>query len=131
MHDRLSDDHAPLRMTELGKQVESVQGFGFEGYVGFAGGFFLGVLFHPGFPAFASGGVAPGEGQGGDVSVGDGNLFVRILRVEADHGIFQRRGGTAVEEVAFDFAAVLPGDGYVAAVIEGFFKRDADFFFGG
>jgi hypothetical protein len=33
--------------------------------------FFLGVFFHPGFPAFAGGGIASGEGEGGDVGVSD------------------------------------------------------------
>ena len=69
----VSDDHASLRMT---RRSRLVQGFGFEGYVGFAGGFFLGVFFHPGFPAFAGGGVASGEGQGGDFGVGDRDFFV-------------------------------------------------------
>ena len=39
-----------------------VQGFGLEGDVGFTGGFFLRVFLHPGFPAFAGGCVASGEG---------------------------------------------------------------------
>ena len=108
-----------------------VQRFGFEGDVGFAGGFFLGVFFHPGFPAFAGGGVAAGEGESGDVGVGDGDFFVGVFREEADDGIFQRGGGAAVEEIAFDFRSVFAGDGYVAAVVEGFFEGGADFFFGG
>ena len=102
-----------------------------EAQVFFAGGFFLGVFFHPGFPGFAGGSVASGEGQGGDVGVGDGNFFVGILRVQADLGIFQRGGGAAVEEVAFDLGSVFAGDGDVAAVVEGFFEGLAEFFFGG
>ena len=31
--------------------------------------FLLAVLFHPGFPALSGGGVAAGEGKGGDVGV--------------------------------------------------------------
>ena len=46
-----------------------VERFGFEGDVGLAGGFFGSVFFHPGFPVFAGGGVASGEGEGGDVGV--------------------------------------------------------------
>jgi hypothetical protein len=80
-----------------------IQGFGLQGDIGFAGSFFLGVFFHPGFPALSSGGIAPGESQGGDVSVGDGDFFVGVLGEEADHGISQRGGGAAVEEIAFDF----------------------------
>ena len=54
-----------------------------------------------------------------------------VFRKEADYRIFQRGGGAAVEEVAFDLGSVFAGDGYVAAVVEGFFEGDADFFFGG
>ncbi len=105
-----------------------VQGLGLEGDVGFAGGFLCGVFFHPGFPALARGGVASGEGEGGDVGVGDGDFFVGSLWEEANYGIFQRGRGAAVEEVAFDFAAVFASDGDVATVVEGLFEGDADFF---
>jgi len=44
-------------------------------------------------------------------------------------GIFERGGGTAVEEVAFDFGAVFAGDGDVAAVVESFLQGLAEFFF--
>jgi hypothetical protein len=43
----------------------------------------------------------------------------------------QRGGGAAVEDVAFDFGAIFAGEGDVAAVVEGFFQGDADFFVGG
>ena len=115
-----------LRMTG-----NLIQRFGFEGDVGLAGGFLDGVLFHPGFPAFAGGGVATGESESGDVGVGDGEFFVRVLGKKANDGIFQRGSGAAVEEIAFDFRSVFAGDGDVAAVVEGFFESDADFFVGG
>ena len=56
-----------------------IQGFGFKGDVGFAGGFLRGVFFHPGFPSFAGGGVASGEGEGGDVGVGDRDFLVGVF----------------------------------------------------
>ncbi len=97
----------------------------------FSGGFFLGVFFHPGFPAFAGGSVAAGEGEGGDVGVRDGGFFVGVFRVEADHRVLQRFRGAAVEEVALDFGSVFAGDGDVSAVVEGFFEGLAKVFFVG
>jgi hypothetical protein len=102
-----------------------------EAQVLFAGGLFLGVFLHPGFPGLAGGGVASGEGQGGDVGIRDRDLIVRILRVEADYGVFQRCRGATVEEVAFDFGSVFAGDSDVAAVVEGFFQRLAEVFVAG
>src|ERR1700694_1281780 len=92
-----------------------VQGFGLQRDIGFAGGFFLGVFFHPGFPTFAGGGVASGKGEGSDVGVGDSDVLVGILWVEADYGVSQRLAGAAVEKITFDFAAIFAGDGYIAA----------------
>jgi hypothetical protein len=108
-----------------------IQGLGFERDVGFAGSFFRRVFFHPGFPAFSSSGVASGEGERCDIGVEDGDFFVRVFGVETDQGILERRRGAAVEEIAFDFGAIFAGDSYVAAVVEGFFEGDADFFVGG
>src|SRR5208282_3008009 len=104
MHDRPSDDHASLRMTMVSR------GARVRARCWFRRRLFLGVFFHPGFPAFAGSGVASGKGEGGDVGVGDGDFFVGSFWEEADDGIFQRGGGAAVEEVAFDFAAVLASD---------------------
>ena len=97
------------------------QRFGVEAEVFLAAGFFLGVLFHPSFPGFAGGCVASGEGEGGDVGVGDRNFLVGVLWVEADLRVCERFSGAAVEEVAFDFGSVFAGDGDVSAVVEGFF----------
>ena len=47
-----------------------VEGLGHEGYVGFAGGFLLGVLLQPGFPVLAGCAIFAGELDAGDVGVG-------------------------------------------------------------
>src|ERR1700722_6451325 len=70
-------------------EERSIERFGLEADVLFAGGFFLGVFFHPGLPAFARGGVASGEGEGGDVGVGGGNFLAGIFWIETDCGVFQ------------------------------------------
>src|SRR5579863_783968 len=66
------DSHGSMQI----RMALLVQRLGLQRYVLFAGGFFLGVFLHPGFPAFSGGGVSSREGQGGDISVGDGDFLV-------------------------------------------------------
>ena len=99
--------------------------------MGFAGGFLLPIFADPGFPAFAGGGVATAEGEGGDVGIGDGNLLRRILQNEADDGVVECRAAAAVEDVAFDARAIFASDGDVAAIVESFLQRVAQLGFGG
>ena len=117
-------------MTGLGKRLQLVEGLGVEGNIFFPSGFLLRVSFHPGFPAFSGGCIATGEGECRDIGVGDGYFFVRVLGEETDDRISESASAAAVKEVTFDFASVFAGDGNVAAIVEGFFERDAAFFFG-
>src|SRR5215472_7611448 len=89
------------------------------------------VLSHPRFPAPAGCGVASTESQGGDLRILNRDLLVRIFGKEPDRGIGKRFSGAAVEDVALNFAAVLAGDGNVAAVIEGLLQSLTQLFFDG
>src|SRR6516225_9776774 len=64
--------------------LHSIEVFGFEGYVLFAGRLLLPIFADPGFPALAGGSVASAEGEGGDVGVGDGNFLRGVLRHQAN-----------------------------------------------
>src|ERR1017187_7554907 len=88
-------------------------GFGFDP-VGF-GLALVFLLVDPGIPRLAVGGVFAGEGDGGDVGVGDDAGFLAALDKDLDAG---RAGfGVAVEDVAFDLF-VAEGDAHIAAVVE-------------
>src|SRR5271165_3560688 len=108
--------------------IRSVEGFGVEGDLFFAGGFLLPVLPHPGFERLARCCVASGEGKGGDVGVGDGNPGPFIRRNDADSGLGQRGSGAAIEDVPVDCPAVFEGEGDVAAVVEGLLEGGVDLF---
>src|ERR1035437_8590609 len=107
----------------------SVQRFRMQAQVLLARSFLLRVLFHPGFPTPARRGVAPRELEGSDIRVGDGQLFVRILRVEADQRLSQRLRRSPVEQVAFDLRPILARDRHVPAIVKRLFQRDPKLFF--
>ena len=65
-------------MKAMGRN-DLVELLGLQGDVLFAGGFLLPIFADPGFPAFAGGGVASAEGEGGDVGISDGNFLRRIF----------------------------------------------------
>ncbi len=96
----------------------------------FAGGFFLPILADPGFPAFAGGGVASGEGESGDVGIRDGNLLRRIFRDETHDRFREGRAIAAIEDVTLHARAVFAGDGHVATIVEGLLEGGAEFGFG-
>ncbi len=61
-------------------------------------------------------------------------IFTRLVGVLGKHT--NKRGSSespvdAIEDVAFDFAAVFACDGHIAAILERFFQRGAKFGFGG
>ena len=87
------------------------------GWLGLCFGLFL---FDPGVPALAEGGVAAGEGDGGDLGDGDGQAIGGVDGHDADAGVGGGWAELAVEEVAGDGAAVGEGEGDVASVIECF-----------
>src|SRR2546421_10138033 len=82
------------RLGATGRTVRphSIQLLRLDPDVLLAGGLLLLVLFDPGFPAFAGGGVAAGELEAGDVAVTDGALlFVRPWE-EPGHAVVESRG---------------------------------------
>src|SRR5579864_7776015 len=108
-----------------------IQRFRLQGDVLFACGFLFLILLHPGLPAFACGSVFAGEGKRGDVGVRNRNFLIARFRIEADDRIGERFARAAIEDVAFELLAVLQRDGYVAAIIEGFFECEASLFVSG
>ena len=107
------------------------QRFRVQTQIRFAGSFLRRIFLHPRFPAFAGGSVASGKSKGRNFSVGNRKLFVRILRIKPNYRILQRRRCPAIEQIAFDLRSILPRDGHVAAIVERFFKRDAQLFVAG
>ena len=83
---------------------------GMQPDVGFSGGLLFLIFLHPGFPALAGRGVASGEGQGGNVGVGNLASLLTLLRQHAHVGIGQRLAGAAIEDVADDRLAALQRD---------------------
>ncbi len=118
-----------IRKLLVGK-TRLVELFGFDADVLLAGLALLPVFAHPGFVRSSGGGVAATEGQRGDIGIGDGDALVAVSGKDADERIGQSLSRAAIEDVALEFAAVLAGDGHVAAVVEGLFQGLADFFFG-
>src|SRR6202044_3991938 len=96
------------------------EGLGLEACAAFTSGLFFPVLAYPGFPAFAGGGIAAGEGKSGNIGVSDLLTLVGIFRQDAHEGGSERRASGAIKDVAFYLLAVFGGYGDVAAVIEGF-----------
>src|SRR5690349_25075394 len=88
----------------------------------------LPVLADPVFPALARRHVPPGEGQGGDIGVADGNLPAPSLGHDADKRIVQGSPRAAIENIAFHYGAVLACDLYVATVVESLLQRRSHFF---
>ncbi len=94
----------------------------------FAGGFLFVVLLHPCGEAFSGGGVAPGEREGGDIAIGDGEFSRMVLGHHADEAIGERGAfDFAIEDVAVNFLAVFQRDGEVAAIVEGLLERFVNF----
>src|SRR5271170_8432698 len=101
------------------EELRSIELFWLDGDVFFACSVLFPVLFDPSFEAFAGGGVASGEGQGGDVAVGDSQLGALGGRDDADGGVGEGFAAAAIEDVAVDLAAIFQREGHVAAVVEG------------
>jgi len=68
-----SKTDGPLAFTRL------VQGFGLEIQISLATGFLFPIFADPGFPAFARGGIPPGEGQCRNIGIGDLRALAGIL----------------------------------------------------
>jgi len=88
-HPAIVDTHG----RSFWRVIRRVQRFWVDADVGLSGGFFGGVFFGPGFPAFSGGGVAAGEFQAGDLVVGDGDLLVAGFGKQPDRAIAQRGAG--------------------------------------
>src|SRR5271155_1546119 len=86
----------------------------------------LPVPAHPGLKGLTGRGVAPGEGQRGDLGVRDGQLGTLIRRNDPDGRIGERGSGTAVEYISVDRPAVFEGKRNVASVVEGLLKGGVD-----
>src|SRR5216684_7013532 len=108
-----------------------LQLFGLDRNVLLAFGALFPVFFYPGFVAFAGGGVASGEGDGGDFGIGDGGALAAGRQYQTDYGVCERRANAAVEKISGDLAAIFAGDGYVATIVECFFNDRSDVRFGG
>ena len=75
---RLSLDSASSSRTGVSALHDLLERFGLDGNVLLTFGALLPVFFYPGFVALAGGGVASGEGDGGDFGLGDlGALVAR------------------------------------------------------
>src|SRR5208282_2630438 len=130
-------ERAELRQRNNRRRAAGlVDGVGVDAYVRFAGGFLFVVLLHPGGEALSGGGVASGEDKRGDVAVGHGE-FAGLTRLlffghQANQAIREPRAAhLAVEDVAFDRAAVFERESHVATIVERLFERGADFRLGG
>src|SRR5215470_15753852 len=88
-------------------------------------GLFLPVLFHPGFPAFACGGIAAGKNESGDVGISDFLTRAAIFWQNANKRRCERRTSDSIEDVALEFCAVFLCKRDVAAIVECFFERFA------
>src|ERR1051325_529467 len=104
--------------------------FWLERNISLTGGFLFPILPYPVFPALAGGHVASGESQRCDVSIGNSHTSAAIFRQDAGETGSQRFPLAAVEDIAFDFAAVFASDGDIAAVVEGLFECGESFFWG-
>src|SRR5579884_498207 len=87
-----------------------------------AGSALFPVFLDPRFEAFACGRIAIAKFEGGDVGVGNRELFAGVAGNNANERIGESLACFAIEDVAFEFAAVFAGDGYVAAVVKGFLQ---------
>src|SRR5438552_2221019 len=89
------------------------------------------VFLDPGFPTLACSRVAVAKSERSDVGIGDFLAISSVFWQNADECRLQRRAGDAIEDVAFENRAVFARQSDVTAVIECFFKRLAEFVFGG
>src|ERR1035438_2025879 len=105
-----------LRTHFLGDLFKSIRN---DADVLFAGGFLFVVGLDPVFPVLAGGAVFAGEFEAGDLGIADLALVCCRGREVVDPGIGESRTGLAVEDESFDTVAVLQGEGYVAAIVEG------------
>ena len=62
------------------------------------------------------------------MSLGNGHLAAAVFGQHADKTVSEGFSLAAVEDVAFDLAAVFAGDENVAAIIKGLFERGVNFF---
>jgi hypothetical protein len=105
-----------------------IERVGVDANVLFAGSLLLVVLLHPGGEAFPGGGVASRERERGDFAVAHGEFSRLVFRHQANDAIRELRAAHfAVEDVAFDPAAIFQREGDVAAVVECFFEGGANF----
>ena len=118
-------------LWKTGGPVALFQGIRLDARFALAGGLFRPVLFHPGFVAFARGGVATGEGKCRDFGIRNLHAVVRVLRKHSNKRGCERVSGRAIEDVAFDFRSIFARDGHVAAILERFFERGAKIGVGG
>src|SRR4029077_1546274 len=109
------------------RALRLLQGLRLKGQIALSGRLFLPVFTHPGFPALARSGIASGKNECRDFGIGNFDTLVGIARQDADKGAFEGGAGHAVENITVDLAAIFFGDGHVAAVIESFFQRFAEF----
>src|SRR5271170_6371129 len=101
----------------------SVEWFGLEADIRFAGSLLFVVLFHPGGEAFAGGSVAPAERQRSNLAVGHRNFVPTVLGHHASEAIREPRAvHPAVEEIAFNFLAAFERDGQITAIVESLFQ---------
>src|SRR5216684_3544301 len=113
-----------------------LQLFGLDRNVLLAFGALFPVFFYPGFVAFAGGGVASGEGDGGDLGIRDGGALAAGEH-QSNHRILEGRANAAVEKISSDLGAVFvcififASDSYVAAIIKRFFDDCPDIGFAG
>src|SRR6266480_4039990 len=96
-----------------------------------ARGFLVCVFLHPSFPALASGCVATGECDGGDIGIRNRNLLRRIFGIDPYAGVSQRRPAPPVEQIALNLRAVFASNGDVATIVERFLEGAANFLLAG
>src|SRR5258708_37704687 len=88
------------------------------------------VFFYPCLIAFSGGGVASGEGDGGDFGIGDRGALTAGEQ-QSNDGPLERRRNAAVEKISSNFGAIFAGDAYVAAIIKCFLDDCPDIRFVG
>ena len=95
-------------MTSIwGRESALLQRFGLDGNILFAFGALFPVFFYPCFVAFAGGGVASGEGYGGDFAVGNLGTLVARGEYQTNYRILQGWADAAIEKVSGDFGVGL------------------------
>ena len=79
----------------------------------------------------AGGAIFAGEFEARDFCVADFALLGSLWGEVLDVGIGECRAGLAIEDEGFDFLARFESQGYVTAIVEGFFERLANIFIAG